>query len=178
LHGPRRPSLTAWASQRGERHSRREQSGEPEDEDSRKRDCGTNFANPTIQLSLSDSQRRAPLSCGLACHERNAQTHSGADACLDAVKVSTASFDRRFAIRKPRATTGPTAIPGGIHMVFAVTYIEPGVGEFELTGDEWDLFEDGPLAVHTERLHNAAQALEFIRAHHTQLRPPGPDAVL
>jgi hypothetical protein len=63
-------------------------------------------------------------------------------------------------------------------MVFAVTYIEPGVGEFELTGDEWDLFYDGRLAVHIERLHNAPQALEFIRSHYARLRQPSPAAVL
>jgi ketosteroid isomerase-like protein len=99
-------------------------------------------------------------------------TFAGPAECLDAIAVSTASFDRRFAIRKPRPTTGPTPIPGGIHMVFAFTYVQPGVGEFTLTGDEWDLFDtDGRLVMHTERIHNADEALAYIRANDAQLEP-------
>jgi hypothetical protein len=98
-------------------------------------------------------------------------THVGRGDVLDAIRVSTDSFDRRFDRREPRIVEGPREIPGGIHITWAVTYERDGLEPFVLLGEEWDLFRDGKLSLHRENIHNMGDALAFMAMHDGALRP-------
>ena len=88
-----------------------------------------------------------------------------------AIKQSVDTFDRRFDLREPQAVGVPAVIPGGIHLDWRVVYSREGLPSFELRGAEWDLFRDGKLVMHHERVHNGVEALEFIARHDAALRP-------
>ena len=108
------------------------------------------------------------------------------------IKRSVDTFDRRFDRRDPAPTRaaprrvrarrpdrrdpaptkGPVAIPGGIHLEWQVTYTREGLPPFVLLGEEWDLFRNGKLAMHYERLHNGTAAIDFIVRHHAALVAP------
>ena len=88
------------------------------------------------------------------------------------IKRSVDTFDRRFDRRDPAPTKGPVAIPGGIHLEWQVTYTREGLPPFVLLGEEWDLFRNGKLAMHYERLHNGAAAIDFIVRHQAALIAP------
>lgn len=96
----------------------------------------------------------------------------GRDDVSAAIRDSTNHFDRRFDRREPVVTRGPVPIPGGIHMEWAVTYTRDGLPAFELRGEEWDVFVDGRLAAHHERIHNGAEVLAYMMEHGDALLPP------
>jgi hypothetical protein len=96
----------------------------------------------------------------------------GRGDAIDAIRTSTDTFDRRFDRREPRIVEGPREIPGGIHMTWEVTYVREGLPPFVLLGEEWDLFRDGKLEVHRERIHNLEEAFTFIVSHDAALAPP------
>jgi hypothetical protein len=96
---------------------------------------------------------------------------SGRAAALAAIIESTEGFDRRFDRRLPKIVDGPTVIPGGVHFTWVVRYERDGLPPAVLYGQEWDLFVDGKLEFHTERLDNTAELLAYVRAHDQALRP-------
>jgi hypothetical protein len=96
---------------------------------------------------------------------------SGRKDALRQMQATVAAFDRRFDAREPRILTGPTPIPGGIHMSWAVVYRREGLPALELRGEEWDLFQDGRLVLHHERIHNADETVAFLAKHATKLLP-------
>ena len=98
-------------------------------------------------------------------------THVGRAPSLDAIRVSTDNFDRRFDRREPRVVEGPREIPGGIHMTWEVTYSREGLAPFVLVGEEWDFFRDGKLELHRERIHNMEAALAFVAENNAALVP-------
>ena len=100
-------------------------------------------------------------------------THTGREDAIAAIRTSTDAFDRRFDRREPSITDGPSAIPGGIHMTWAVTYRREGLPPFVLLGEEWDLFRDGKLELHRERIHNLSDAWNYLAEHDGRLRPAG-----
>src|SRR5262250_2607734 len=59
-----------------------------------------------------------------------------------AVKKSCDMYDRRFDRREPIPTSGPVAIPGGVHLEWVVTYTREGLPPIVVRGEEWDLFRD------------------------------------
>jgi len=87
------------------------------------------------------------------------------------IKKSVDAFDRRFDRREPAPLRPPVAIPGGIHLEWQVTYTREGLPPFVLRGEEWDLFHDGKLAMHYERIHNGVEALAYMARHHEALLP-------
>ncbi|MGH7288655.1 MAG: hypothetical protein ACREI8_11625 [Myxococcota bacterium] len=93
----------------------------------------------------------------------------GHDDVLGAILYSTDHFDRRFDAREPRIVDGPTEIPGGIHLRWVVTYRRAGLPPFELQGEEWDLFRDGKLEFHHERITNPADTLAYLGQHGEKL---------
>lgn len=97
--------------------------------------------------------------------------HQGAKATLAAIAASCDAFDRRFDAREPRILDGPTPIPGGVHLTWVVTYRRAGLPPFELRGEEWDLFRDGKLELHRERMENLGDGLDYIRKHEQELLP-------
>ncbi|HXC53536.1 MAG TPA: hypothetical protein VN634_21800 [Candidatus Limnocylindrales bacterium] len=101
-------------------------------------------------------------------------THVGRQQAIDAIRLSTDTFDRRFDRREPVITDGPREIPGGIHMTWAVTYTRDGLPPFVLLGEEWDLFRDGKLEVHRERVHNLAEMWTYVANHNDRLAPVAP----
>lgn len=101
-------------------------------------------------------------------------THIGRRRAIDAIRLSTDTFDRRFDRREPKITDGPREIPGGIHMKWAVTYTRDGLPPFVLLGEEWDLFKDGRLEVHRERVHNLEEMWTYLAAHDAKLAPIDP----
>jgi hypothetical protein len=96
---------------------------------------------------------------------------SGRGETLDAIRKSVASFDRRFDRREPRILVGPTPIPGGVHLTWAVTYAREGLPDCVLRGEEWDLFQGGRLVLHREVFHNAAEFGAYLAQHGAKLRP-------
>ncbi|HEY2386443.1 MAG TPA: hypothetical protein VGK30_05745 [Candidatus Binatia bacterium] len=96
----------------------------------------------------------------------------GRDRVTASIKRSVDAFDRRFDRREPAPLRPPVAIPGGIHLEWQVTYTRVGIPAFVLRGEEWDLFHDGKLAMHYERIHNGAEALAYLTRHHQALLPP------
>ena len=96
---------------------------------------------------------------------------SGRRDTLAQVRTSVGAFDRRFDERVPRILAGPTPIPGGIHMSWAVVYRRAGLPDLELRGEEWDLFQDGKLVLHREVIHNARETVDFLAKHAAKLRP-------
>jgi len=90
---------------------------------------------------------------------------------LAQIRTSVGGFDRRFDERVPRILSGPTPIPGGVHMSWAVVYRRAGLPDFELQGEEWDLFQDGKLVLHREVIHNAKETADFLARHGASLRP-------
>ena len=97
--------------------------------------------------------------------------YAGREATMGAIRASVAAFDRRFDAREPRILVGPTPIPGGIHMTWAVTYRREGLPDFVLKGEEWDLFRDGKLILHREVIHNEAELFAYLAKHAAKLRP-------
>jgi ketosteroid isomerase-like protein len=95
--------------------------------------------------------------------------HHGHDAVLDQIRATTEAFDRRFDAREPRIVEGPTEIPGGIHMSWAVTYRRDGCPPLELLGEEWDFFHDGKLELHRERIWNLEESAAYLRKHEAKL---------
>ena len=89
-----------------------------------------------------------------------------------AIQQSVDTFDRRFDRREPKAVRGPAPLPGGIHLEWQVTYTRAGLPPFELRGEEWDLFRDGKLVMHHERIHNAAEVFAYLERHAGALVPP------
>ena len=96
---------------------------------------------------------------------------SGRKDALRQMQVSVGAFDCRFDAREPRILTGPTPIPGGVHMSWAVFYRREGLPALELRGEEWDLFQDGKLVLHHEVIHNAKETVDFLTRHGAALRP-------
>lgn len=96
---------------------------------------------------------------------------TGRAAAIGAIERSVAEFDRRFDVRTPKAVTGPTEIPGGIYMEWQVTFAREGLPPFELRGEEWDLFTDGKLAFHIERIHNLREVFDYLELHDSALQP-------
>ena len=43
-----------------------------------------------------------------------------------------------------------------------INELRDGLPAFTLLGEEWDLFRDGKLAMHYERIHNGAEAMKFV----------------
>lgn len=95
----------------------------------------------------------------------------GRAEAITAIEDSVTRFDRRFDIRHPAVTGGPVTFPDGIHMTFEVTYTREGLAPFVPHGEEWDLFQDGKLAVHHERIHNATEVFRFVALHDAELLP-------
>jgi hypothetical protein len=96
---------------------------------------------------------------------------TGRSDTLSQIRTSVGAFDRRFDERVPRVLSGPTPIPGGVHMSWAVVYRRAGLPDFELQGEEWDLFQDGKLVLHREVIHNAKETVDFLTRHAKGLRP-------
>ena len=96
---------------------------------------------------------------------------SGRKDTLAQIRVSVGEFDRRFDAREPKILTGPTPIPGGVHMTWEVTYRREGLPPLPLRGEEWDLFQDGKLVLHREVIHSAAETAAFLAQHGAKLRP-------
>lgn len=95
----------------------------------------------------------------------------GRENTSDAISDIVATLDRRFDNRVPRLTQGPTAIPGGVHFEFTVTYTRLDLPPFVLRGEEWDVFRDGKIAMHFEVTHNGMEAAEYLTKHNSQLIP-------
>ena len=95
---------------------------------------------------------------------------SGRKDALAQMKTSVDAFDRRFDARIPKLLTGPTPIPGGIHMTWVVKYQRQGLPDLDLRGEEWDLFENGKLVLHREVIHNAAETAEYLAKHGAKLK--------
>jgi hypothetical protein len=96
---------------------------------------------------------------------------SGRKDTLKQIQTSVGEFDRRFDAREPKILSGPTPIPGGIHMTWEVTYRREGLSALRLRGEEWDLFHDGKLVLHREVIHNAAETAAYLAKHAAKLRP-------
>jgi hypothetical protein len=96
---------------------------------------------------------------------------TGRKDTLAQIRTSVCAFDRRFDAREPRIVTGPTPIPGGIHMTWEVTYRRAGLPDLPLRGEEWDLFEDGKLVLHREVIHNADETAAYLAEHGAKLLP-------
>ena len=88
-----------------------------------------------------------------------------------AVKKSCDMYDRRFDRREPIPTSGPVAIPGGVHLEWVVTYTREGLPPIVVRGEEWDLFRDGKLVMHYECIHNGAEFAAFLSEHDAALLP-------
>jgi hypothetical protein len=101
-----------------------------------------------------------------------AGTFVGRDAAVGAMDESVTAFDRRFDRREPKILVGPTAIPGGVHLTWEVTYSREGIDPFVLRGEEWDLFRDGKLDLHRESIHNPDELYSYLAANGAKLRPP------
>jgi hypothetical protein len=95
---------------------------------------------------------------------------SGRKDALAQMKTSVDAVDRRFDARIPKLLTGPTPVPGGIHMTWVVKYQRQGLPDLDLRGEEWDLFENGKLVLHREVIHNAAETAEYLAKHGAKLR--------
>lgn len=98
-------------------------------------------------------------------------TCQGRDDVLAAIRESCSGFDHRFDLRTPELAEGPHVIPGGVHFTWVVTYARTGLPDFVLRGEEWDLFRDGRLEFHREKLWNGDEAYEYLALHGASLRP-------
>lgn len=95
----------------------------------------------------------------------------GRRSAIAAIDRSVRAWDRRFDVRA-LGPVEPVAIPGGIHMAWAVTFSRDGLPPFVAHGEEWDLFRNGKLAVHHERTDNSAEIYEYLALHEARLLPP------
>ena len=87
---------------------------------------------------------------------------AGKEAVLEAIQDSCESMDYRFDRRVPKVVDGPTAIPGGIHMTWRITFQRKDLSDFQLFGEEWDLFRNGKLESHRERIWNFGEAIKHV----------------
>ncbi|MBL0923983.1 MAG: hypothetical protein IBJ12_05895 [Sphingomonadaceae bacterium] len=102
-----------------------------------------------------------------------AASYKGRGSVIEAIRYAVDHYDRRFTVRAPQSP-GPTLIAGrGIYLPWQITFQQPGLPDFILTGEEWDLFEDGKLCMHFERIHNADEIDAYIAQHDAQLVPLG-----
>jgi hypothetical protein len=98
-------------------------------------------------------------------------SYKGREAVIEAIRYAVDNYDRRFAVRKPESP-GPILIAGGgIYLPWQITFQQPGLPDFVLTGEEWDLFEGGRLSMHFERIHNAAAMDAYIAQYDAKLVP-------
>lgn len=98
-------------------------------------------------------------------------THIGRDAVLEGIRQSVDSLDRRFDLRKPEATSPPAAFVDGVYLPWKITYTRAGLPSFILTGEEWDIFRDGKMILHYERLTNTEELAAFVEQHNEALLP-------
>lgn len=98
-------------------------------------------------------------------------THIGREAVLEGIRLSVDSFDRRFDLRKPEATSPPAAFAHGIYLPWQVTYTRDGLPPFILIGEEWDIFRDGKMVLHYERFLNTEELSAFVKQHDETLLP-------
>jgi hypothetical protein len=96
----------------------------------------------------------------------------GRDAVIASLRDSVRSFDYRFASRAPRLLGAPRRVPAGVYIEYVVRYETPDGLGFELCGDELDLFRDGRIDVHRERLLNGDEMGAFMARHADRLLPP------
>jgi hypothetical protein len=93
----------------------------------------------------------------------------GRDAVIAALRDSVHSFDYRFDTRAPQLVGPIERVPSGVYIEYVFRY-EIGDLSFDLRGEELDLFRDGLLDVHRERLLNGDELIAFIARHADRLR--------
>ena len=98
-------------------------------------------------------------------------THVGRQDVLDGIRSSVASIDRRFDLREPEATSPPVAFADGVYLPWRITYTRAGLPPFILTGQEWDIFQDGKMVLHYERLNNTKELNVYLTQHNDALLP-------
>lgn len=98
-------------------------------------------------------------------------THIGKETVLEGIRQSVDGFDRRFDLRKPEITSPPAEFSDGIYLPWQVTYERCNLPPFVLIGEEWDIFRDGKMVLHYERLHNTKELTTFLEQHNEALLP-------
>ena len=96
---------------------------------------------------------------------------NGRAAVIASLRDSVRTFDYRFDTRAPQLVGQIERVPSGVYIEYVVRY-EIGDLSFDLRGDELDLFRDGKLDVHRERLLNGDEMGAFMARHADRLRPP------
>ena len=55
-------------------------------------------------------------------------------------------------------------------MTWRITFQRKDLSDFQLFGEEWDLFRDGKLEFHHERIWNAGDAIKYVIDSEDRLR--------
>ena len=97
--------------------------------------------------------------------------HIGRESVLEGIRSSVDSIDRRFDLRIPEATSPPKAFADGIYLPWKITYTRSGLPPFILTGEEWDIFRNGKMVLHYERISNTVELAAFLKKHNEELLP-------
>jgi hypothetical protein len=98
-------------------------------------------------------------------------TNIGREAVLEGIRLSVDSFDRRFDLRKPEATCPPAAFADGVYLPWQITYTRSDLPPFVLIGEEWDIFRDGKMVLHYERIGNTKEMAAYLNHYDALLLP-------